>query len=167
MKTTFIYCAYLLVIFSHSSVTVSRANNNNDNNNNNNNDREESVHHGIALKRAYEKARTICPDKLNADTRYGIKSIFRRIEDLMAPSMEATDPNRKIYLNYVPTEDEVSGILRSICRVMDPSSSSSSSSGVDLFSNTQVSENKLKNELVSEEDTLSDDDLFYLFYLDA
>jgi len=73
-----------------------------------------AVHRGLALKSAYEKAKTLCPEKLQSSQ---IKKIKNKISALLSPSTVARDPNRNTYISsYVESPEVVNNDLLKICQ---------------------------------------------------
>lgn len=72
-----------------------------------------SVHRGLALQTALQRARTTCPEKLDSSKNQKVKG---KISQLLSPSYAASDPNRNTYReSYVESPETVIKILGGLC----------------------------------------------------
>jgi hypothetical protein len=70
------------------------------------------VQRGLALKEGFEQARKVCPEKITK--RMKVKT-FNRIKSLLNPSGIHSDPLRRSYLEYVPSQGQINIEVDSLC----------------------------------------------------
>jgi len=72
-----------------------------------------SVHRGLTLETALQRARTTCPEKLDSSK---IQKVKGKIHKLLSPLNVASDPNRKAYrASYVESQEAVNHALEELC----------------------------------------------------